>query len=263
MPLTSTFDVDEVSCPGLRDGTIMVFAAGGTPAYTYSLDGVDYNGASTLVALESGFYNVFIKDGNGCIAETGEIFIDEPDPLILDLGPDTTITFGESLQLFPTIQNADLNTLSYFWWANRNNAIIDDSVSRAPIVMVEEQTTFTLSITDENGCKAEDRITVFIEKERFVLVPTGFTPNADGANDRLLVHGKSDIVKEILLFQVFDRWGEMVFEAENFDINDVNVGWDGQFKNEDMQAGVYIWNLQVEYIDGIIENMQGHTTLIR
>jgi len=30
-----------------------------------------------------------------------------------------------------------------------------------------------------------------------------------------------------------------------------------------MQAGVYIWNLQVEYIDGIIENMQGHTTLIR
>jgi gliding motility-associated-like protein len=263
MPLTSTFDVDEVSCPGLRDGTIMVFAAGGTPAYTYSLDGVEYNGASTLVALESGFYNVFIKDGNGCIAETGEIFIDEPDPLILDLGSDTTITFGESLQLFPTIQNADLNTLSYFWWANRNNAIIDDSVSRAPIVMVEEQTTFTLSITDENGCKAEDRITVFIEKERFVLVPTGFTPNADGANDRLLVHGKSDIVKEILLFQVFDRWGEMVFEAENFDINDVNVGWDGQFKNEDMQAGVYIWNLQVEYIDGIIENMQGHTTLIR
>lgn len=262
-PVSATFDVDDVSCNGLRDGAIMVFAEGGTPAYTYSLDGVDYRGSSTLLALESGFYNVFIKDGNGCVAETGEIFISEPDPLGVDLGPDTTVTFGESVQLFPFIINGSPNDLSYFWWANRNDAIISDSVAQNPVVTVDEQTTFNLSITDENGCKAEDRITVFVQKERFILVPTGFTPNSDGANDLLLVHGKSDIVKEILLFQVFDRWGEMVYQAENFEINNKSIGWDGKFQNEDMQAGVYIWNIQVEYIDGIIENLQGQTTLIR
>ncbi len=262
-PLETNFDVTDVTCPGFNDGTITLFVDGGTEPYFYSLDGIDFKGSATLLALESGFYNVIIRDGNDCFFESGEIFIDEPNPIGLELGPDTTIMFGDDLQLVPDIQNANPSNLSYFWWANHNAAVIDDSVSMAPTVMVDGQTTFYLNIVDENGCRAEDLITVFVRKERSVVVPTGFTPNADGANDMLHVHGQSDMVNEIKLFQVFDRWGELVYQRENFSINDLNDGWDGTFQGEDAEAGVYIWHLVVEYIDGIEESMQGQTTLIR
>ncbi|MDF1864377.1 MAG: hypothetical protein P1U70_06065 [Saprospiraceae bacterium] len=45
-------------------------------------------------------------------------------------------------------------------------------------------------------------------------------------------------------------------------VND-NIGWDGTFKNEEMPAGVYIWHLNVEFVDGRKEMMTGQTTLIR
>ncbi|RMG77260.1 MAG: hypothetical protein D6714_20055, partial [Bacteroidetes bacterium] len=230
MPLGADFEVRDVSCNGFGDGAIIIYPEGGTPAYTYSLDGKEFKGSSTLLALKSGFYNVFVRDGNGCVYETGEIYVAEPDPLLLDLGPDTTIQYGTDLQFFPQIENADPATLAYFWRGNHQAYAIDDSTAQNPIVTVESQTSFTLTITDPNGCRAEDRITVFVEKDRLVVVPTGFTPNGDGRNDRLLVHGKSDIVANVSRFQVFDRWGEMVFQAENFDLNDPNTGWDGLFK---------------------------------
>lgn len=262
-PLETNFDVTDVTCHGFKDGTITLFVDGGTEPYSFSLDGIDYKGSASILALESGFYNVYIKDGNDCIFESGEIFISEPDPIFVEIGPDTTINFGETLQLFPEIQNANLNELSFFWWANHSEAMIDDSVSMNPTVSIDGQTTFYLNINDENGCRAEDLITVFIRKERSVVVPTGFTPNSDGANDRLIVHGKSDMVTEVKLFQVFDRWGELIYQRENFNINDGNGGWDGTFKGEEMNAGVYVWNLVVQYVDGIEEALQGQTTLIR
>ena len=67
----------------------------------------------------------------------------------------------------------------------------------------------------------------------------------------------------ITSFRVFDRWGEMVFQANGFPINDTDIGWDGKFKGEDMPSGVYIWHLNVEFSDGREEMFTGSTTLIR
>jgi gliding motility-associated-like protein len=114
---------------------------------------------------------------------------------------------------------------------------------------------------DEMGCEAEDFIKVHVKKTRRVLVPTGFTPNESGLNDRLVVHGKSGTM--IKLFQVFDRWGELLYQDIDIPINATDRGWDGNFKNKEMPPGVYVWYLEAEYEDGMTENFKGETTLIR
>ena len=96
---------------------------------------------------------------------------------------------------------------------------------------------------------------------RTVLVPTAFTPNQDGQNDRLLVHGKDGA--HIIVFKIFDRWGEQLYEQQDFPINDPVIGWDGTFKGQQMNSGVYIWTLEVEFIDGFRQLYSGQTTLLR
>ena len=120
---------------------------------------------------------------------------------------------------------------------------------------------YTVYGIDENGCEASDIIRIFVEPLRGVDVPTGFTPNDDGTNDRLLVHGMpGTLVKE---FRIFDRWGELLFADSNFQVNDPNRGWDGTFRSQPMNAGLYIWQVIVVYPDGVEESQQGQTSLLR
>ncbi|MCC7504513.1 MAG: hypothetical protein IT259_04390, partial [Saprospiraceae bacterium] len=59
------------------------------------------------------------------------------------------------------------------------------------------------------------------------------------------------------------RWGELVYEALDFPVNDEQRGWNGQFRGKDAQTGVYVWYVEAEYADGFVESLRGNTTLIR
>lgn len=102
---------------------------------------------------------------------------------------------------------------------------------------------------------------VVVNKTRVAMVPTGFSPNGDQTNDRLLVHGQDGTV--VRSFRVFDRWGELLFEDADFAVNDKSRGWDGSYRGDASNPGVYVWSLVVEYKDGVKEALSGHTTLIR
>ena len=74
-------------------------------------------------------------------------------------------------------------------------------------------------MTDANGCMAEDDIYVRVEKDKIIYVATGFTPNGDGVNDFLFVQGGMGS-ERVISFEVFDRWGERVFLAQDTPLND-------------------------------------------
>lgn len=267
-PLSATFSVQDVSCFDYQDGSITIVAEGGSEPYRYSLDGVDFNGTPHILALEMGSYNVIVQDINGCTFQLNDIFVDEPEDIQVDLGPDTITYYGAQIQIWPTIiglPDSQLVTVQYEWFSNNPlNPVLYPDWSKG-IFKVESPTSATLVITTENGCKAEDLINIFVVENREVVVPTGFAPGAGGAapNDLLHVHGQSQLVEKISLFQVFDRWGELLYEVNDFAINDLNVGWDGTFKGKNMPAGVYVWYVEVDFIDGISESYKGQTTLIR
>jgi clan AA aspartic protease (TIGR02281 family) len=95
-----------------------------------------------------------------------------------------------------------------------------------------------------------------------VLIPSGFSPNGDGTNDAFFIQGNDKLYK-VKVLRVYDRWGECVFFAENIAPNDPNLGWDGTFKGEKLNSGVYSWFAEVEYKDGFKEIIRGHVTLMR
>ncbi|TVR76815.1 MAG: PKD domain-containing protein [Chitinophagaceae bacterium] len=112
-----------------------------------------------------------------------------------------------------------------------------------------------LQANNDNDCPTEVCENILVIFEKAVGVPSAFTPNGDGVNDILYVRGYGF---EELLFRVYNRWGERVFESTNQDI-----GWDGTYKGEPQEQEVYVYTVEVSYLDGSQQKLSGQVTLIR
>ncbi len=263
--MSTNITTDSTSCYESQDGSINIGVSGGTPPFRYSLDGDEYNGSLIQIGLTSGTYPVYISDANGCIFES-EATVGSPAPIWLDAGDDETIQVGDSVQISAQY-GSNQGEVSITWLPPYMPSLIchGDPLSilncPSPWVFINSTTTFDVYVIDENGCEARDEVKVTVEKYRPVYVATAFTPNGDGNNDLMIVHGRPGT--KVLSFRVYDRWGEQVFLAEGFEVNDPLTGWNGYFKGEAMNPGVYVWYVEVEHIDGEREGVSGHTTVLR
>lgn len=108
---------------------------------------------------------------------------------------------------------------------------------------------------NEYGCWDSVSIAVNYTLTPTIYLPNAFTPNGDLVNDEFLAQGTN--IEEFRL-QVFDRWGELIFES-----NDINQGWDGTHKGQQVQQDVYVWKLTYYSNFGDYGENIGHVTLIR
>ncbi|GJM62738.1 malectin domain-containing carbohydrate-binding protein [Persicobacter diffluens] len=93
-------EIVDVTCPENLDGSITVTAQGGTPGYTYSIDGENFQASNLFEYLGKGAYDVFVKDANGCTAKK-EVTIgvqpDEIDPEFDYKPADTMVACGDDI----------------------------------------------------------------------------------------------------------------------------------------------------------------------
>ena len=101
---------------------------------------------------------------------------------------------------------------------------------------------------------------IFVDKSRNVFIPNAFSPNGDGFNDYFTIYGGID-VEEIVNFQVYNRWGDVVFSKKNFQPNDNLIGWDGFFNGKNVNNGVYIFSVEILFKDGLKEMYSGDVTI--
>ena len=145
----------------------------------------------------------------------------------------------------PAPLEVDINNLS----SNSSfcNWLINNSPNQAPangFITFNEQGTYiiTLSCTSLNGCKKEATKIVNVGESDFAIyVPNTITPNGDGLNDLFKVYGFG--ISSINV-KIYNRWGEMIYFWD-----DLDGGWDGTYKNQMVQQGVYSY-----IINGIDEN---------
>lgn len=257
-PITVTIATKPVDCFGMENGSITVVPQGGSTPFQYSLDNNTYSGSGTLIGLEGGEYTVYVRDRNGCMLIDKATIVSPPE-FMVDAGVDSTITIGDLINLSASSVNGAGEVL-YTWYAPYDSTL-SCTECPDPQVLATNTITFELYGVDENGCDDKDFVNIFIRKPRVVEVPTGFTPNGDGTNDVLLVHGQEGTI--VRMFRLYDRWGELLYEARDFEVNDVNTGWDGSFAGKMMNGGVYLWYVDAEYADGVREVFKGQTTMIR
>jgi gliding motility-associated-like protein len=255
---------EDVLCFDTYTGRASVVVSGGKAPYRYALNDADFGGTPTFIGLQAGDYTLRVRDANGCV-QSQPFEISESAPIEVTVTPqDVTVTFGEALALGATVQHA-VGAVQYQWAPQLLDSFecIDIANCLAITLTPTISNTFIVVATDANGCRGEARVRYTVDIPRGVYVPTGFTPNTDTNNDLLQVFGKGRQVEAIRYFRVFDRWGEVVYEDKNFDVNDSARGWDGTFRGAECMAGVYVWTLEVAYLDGYVEQLHGQTTLIR
>lgn len=262
-PLSIEIQTSPPTCFGYRNGWAALLVKSGLPPLRYRLNGGDLSGSNTFLGLSAGTYVAAVLDGKGCLTEV-PFDIAQPLPVGVVVPADTTIVLGDSLLLQADVSNA-VGGATLAWQSALVDSVrcADPPECTAVWVKPPYANTYTATATDANGCAGSASVRVQVEKPRGVYVPTAFSPNGDGQNDRLWVHGKSRQIRRVHLFQVFDRWGEQVFEARDFALNDETQSWDGFFRGQPAQAGVYVWVVEVEYRDGYQERLHGSVLLVR
>jgi gliding motility-associated-like protein len=88
-----------------------------------------------------------------------------------------------------------------------------------------------------------------------IFIPNAFSPNGDGNNDVLKLYGAQI---QSIEFYVYNRWGQRVFESK-----ELNKTWDGTYKGELLNAGVYPYLIKVVFLNGDTMEKRGNITLVR
>jgi len=148
----------------------------------------------------------------------------------IDLGADTTICHDQQYRLDPGVRGD-----SYRWQDGSGDATY----------LVDAQGVYSVEIID-GQCVLSDTVVVQERECTYFtyFIPNVFSPNGDGINDRLEVNFPPEM--QILNFEisVFDRWGTLLYQSA-----DPQNAWDGQYRSQQLPTGVYVYSIDVEYID--------------
>jgi Calx-beta domain/SprB repeat len=255
-----------------NDGVVAIGKiTGGIGPYLYSFDGgKTFSPEPTLKNISPGKYQLRIQDLNGCEFEKNVVVPPAPNPGV-SLPPNFNIVLGDSLRLRAVLPPAyPLSLIDTVIWTRtpltyltfKSNSIED---LLAPYVKPFERTVYTVTVKSKDGCEASAQVVIDVNKDRRIYIPNVFDPDAkNGDNGFVTVFAREGQVKTIRSFRIFSRWGEMVFEAFDFQPNQPVLGWNGYYrKGETLVPAVFAYITLVEFVDGTFEYFCGDVTLVR
>ena len=167
---------------------------------------------------------------------------------------DTTIFLGQSVpvQLTNTCANS-------FDWSPTTN-VVDFDIPN-PVITPSVTTTYMLTMLDDDNCKSEDSLRIIVVDPTTVecgdiLLPSAFTPNGDGLNDRFGISNPF-ATGVLLAFEIFDRWGNIVYRTD-----DTLEKWDGFYKGQPVNPGVFLYKIHYR-CEGKENVISGSVTVLR
>ena len=199
-----------------------------------------------IIVNQSGSYIATRTNSAGCASkDTIDVYV-SPSP-IAEATPDTAVCFDE-------IETLELAVSSY-----GREQVLWSSGEMDNEIVIDEEGTYSVTLTNEFGCKTTDTVVVTRECINALFVPNAFTPNGDGNNDEF---GPKGVNVYDFNFYIFDRWGEQLFHSTNMDIK-----WDGTHLGRPCQLDVYVWKLSYKAEDQNgyfnVKQKMGTVTLVR
>jgi gliding motility-associated-like protein len=200
-------------------------------------------------------YTALITE-NECFTDTSYVtVVVNPIPTVA-LGPDQTIIAGSSITLKPTTTGM---ITSYNW---APNSFLNCTDCANPVATPDGTITYTVTVSTNGGCTATDDIKIDLGcANSQVFIPNTFTPNNDGNNDKFYASGQG--ISIINRFSVYDRWGELIYEADNIPINDPKYGWDGTYKGQKLKPDVYVYIIYATCETGTPLHYKGDISIVR
>jgi gliding motility-associated-like protein len=266
--LTVSAGVDLAACPG--DGINLQGSGGSsdiTDSIAYRWIPNNYLNDSTILTPfanpPSGIYNYKLRASinAGCIAIDSMILhiwptynfrigIQQPSGQLSFDNP-AIVRSGNPIQL-----EAVPDSLTNFQWtiADMTNIlnIMDNPLSRTPIVTLTDSTRFYVTAITPEGCPVNTQI--YLKIAGPLLIPSGFTPNGDGINDFWQI-GNAEGYPDIQV-EVYSRWGSKVYSSKGY--ND-SKHFDGTLHGKPLPMGTYYYIIQIPGY----ELFKGTVTIVR
>lgn len=257
VPTGFYLNVKDIRCWGETNGSVIVDSVeGGTTPFYFTLTDALGSPLPSYFNLAAGDYKINLLDANGCEIDS-TFSISEPNQLIVELGDDATVLLGDSIEIIA--QLAYSTPLQSIRWnpSSGCDSVNCESFWVKPFNSIRQYVT----VTDSNGCVATDEQLIFLDRTRRVYIPNAFYPESL-QNNLFQINCGNDVLR-IASFRVFDRWGELVYEAFDRAPNDPNLYWDGQAVNKPAVPGVFVYMIEVEFKDGEKILYNGDVTLVR
>lgn len=247
-PTITAVNVVDATCTGVCDATVTVTAVGVSPI-TYDLIGVGSNTTGAFTGVCAGTYTLDVTDNNGCVT-TQSVTVSDNGIVIADFTASPTTGFAP---LDVTLTNNSSNATSYTWdfgTGDTSNAIDTNYIYTA-------DGTYDIILYAYNGsCYDSLIITIVVIGDATLTIPNVFTPNGDGTNDVWIIAG---IGIDELTGQVYNRWGELIYEWSGR-----NGWWDGRtMAGQEASEGTYYYIVTATGLDGTVFEESGHVTLTR
>ncbi len=249
------------TCDDLRRPVYEFSASGGRPPYMYSVNGPGVMSDFRLFhQLQPGQrYPLLIQDASGCTLQQDWLMPARYDQM-LDLPLVVRMKLGESMEISPQLHMPESLIASVEWVPAGGLSCVH---CLRPVLTAASRKRYTIRVTDVFGCTAEASFALEVEHDADVFVPSAFSPNGDGTNDRLTVFANPLQINKVVSMTIYDRWGEMVYRAGNMVPNRTELGWDGTVQGRPLDPGLYVYVVQVELATGDLYTVSGETLLLK
>jgi hypothetical protein len=233
--------------------------------WTFGDGGSSGNRVTEWIYDVEGEYRVVLKifGPDGLISAGSSVIYVFPKPSAsFEIYPDKAVIPDDEVRF----QNYSASAVRYFWSFGDGNS----SEQFEPLHRYEKYGNYdvSLKVYSEKGCS--DSLVVlnaFSGSAYYIEFPNAFLPNMNGPSGGVyssksdesaqVFHPSFSGVSEYHL-KIFSKLGVLIFET-----NDINVGWDGYFKGQLSNSGVYIWKVRGNFSNGEPFTKMGDVTLLR
>ncbi len=234
---------------------------GGNGNYSFTINSGGLMDIGEPVMLPSGIFVVGVFDDRGCSTDTIYTIM-EPAPILVSIGPeDPIIDLGDSIFIIGNIDQSD-NPIAMTLWTSVEP--VSCATCEGTWVFNAVPTVYTWTVIDDNGCQGSASITVDVDYDRDVFIPNIFSPNGDGRNDDFKIFTGLGVVS-VNYLRIYDRWGNLIHVENNLLPSPTGTGnWDGSFKGEQLNPGVYVYVAEITFIDNNTTlTYRGDVTLVK
>ncbi|MEM6378692.1 MAG: choice-of-anchor L domain-containing protein, partial [Bacteroidota bacterium] len=247
-------------CRAFTADQLRISARGGTAPYLYSVDGGPFSSSSIFNLLEGGSAHVVsIQDAQGCQIQQ-DFLMPVLRERLFDLQSAVQLDLGETYVITPEL-NIPESLVESVEWTPIDNLSCSDCLT--PEVIALEDKTYVLRVDDIFGCVDGGAITVKLNKQAEIFIPSSFSPDGDRKNDLLVVYANPNQIQEIEKFEVYHRWGTKIYERNNFPPNEEDLGWDGKLQGRNVDPGIYIYTATFILTNGVRLQQNGTVLLLR
>ena len=225
----------------LCGGVPIQFLNAVTPGGVWQGVGVSANSGAFDAAVAGEGMHQIIYTTVGVCNDADTITIEVYPELIVAAIQDS-VCFGDRNGTISVSVSQGAAPYSYLWDNDETTSILTEL----------GQGEYFVEVRDANNCIVNLALNVFLTEscDYHVFLPNVFSPNGDGSNDVFFVRGKGF---KSLVFQVYDRWGNKMFET-----TDKYKGWDGTKNGKKVEAGVYVYYVKAEFYDGVEKSIEGN-----